>query len=494
MLLEKVVSDARDPSSALVDVEVDDGHIVQSVRPSEASAETPPRLLLPPLCHPHIHLDKAYILTCNNDGSPQHPDYSDLCPTSGSFQEALANTSKAKERYTPEDLYLRGSQLLATSYSQGVTSMRAFVEVDHVTGTLPLEAAVRLKKDFSHLIEVQICVFAQDPIFSTTHGDENRAVIEDALARYAQSYGAIGTTPYVETSREAALSNIEWAINMALEHGVHLDFHLDYTLEPPSSVPSQKPLVYSVLDLLTKSHWKWATPLAKTIVLGHCTQHSVLDDDARKTLVRAVLNTLLPIHFVGLPTSDIFMMGRPDDSSKSSHHRPRGTLQIPSLIKDFGIQACIGVNNVGNAFTPYGTGDPLQLASWAVGIYQVGTAKDAELLYECVSQGARSAIGLLYGNRIGPIDKGDHIGGMLLLGNQRAMKLPDGPRSTLTVAPRWRLSLRDVVWDPPESSLRAVLGGQYYPDFPEPHVTTEMMITWYLSADEDAPFEMPWSR
>ncbi|KAI0798355.1 hypothetical protein GGR55DRAFT_557190 [Xylaria sp. FL0064] len=455
MILENVVSDARDHSAARWDIELQDGH-VQSIRPSESSSDTPPQLLLPPLCHPHIHLDKAYILTCNNGASSRHPDYSDLCPSSGSFHEALANTSQAKERYTPDDLYLRGSQLLATSYTQGVTSMRAFVELDHVTGILPLTIAIRLKKDFAHLLELQICPFAQDPIFSTIHSDANRATIEDALAEFTPWIGALGTTPYVETSREASLSNIRWAITRALKHHLHLDFHLDYTLELPS--PAQRPLTYSVIELLKEHDWTQITDNSKTIVLGHCTQLSMLDNAERETLAELTIASKLPIHFVGLPTSDLYMMGQPGSTSSSSHNRPRGTIHVPSMIQELGLSACLGVNNVGNAFTPFGTGDPLQLASWAVGIYQAGTVKEARLLYACVSNRGRQAIGLEDDALYGPIHEGQKLRGWLRLRNQLAVELPGGPgQSSMSISPRYRLSLKDVVWDPPEVNLRSVV-------------------------------------
>jgi hypothetical protein len=97
-LLESVVSDPRAHAAPLWDLEVRDGY-VQSIRPA-ANPDAPPQLLLPPLCHPHIHLDKAYILTCNHRHSPALPDYSDLCPSTGSFEEALSYTARAKERYT----------------------------------------------------------------------------------------------------------------------------------------------------------------------------------------------------------------------------------------------------------------------------------------------------------------------------------------------------------------------------------------------------------
>ena len=72
------------------------------------------------------------------------------------------------------------------------------------------------------------------------------------------------------------------------------------------------------------------------------------------------------------------MMGRPSKESGGGE-RPRGTLQILQMVER-GFSAAIGINNVGNAFTPYGSCDPLALASFAVGTYQAGTKRDAEIL------------------------------------------------------------------------------------------------------------------
>lgn len=134
------------------------------------------------------------------------------------------------------------------------------------------------------------------------------------------------------------------------------------------------------------------------------------------------------------------------------------------MIKNYGLDACIGVNNVGNAFTPYGDGDPLQLACWGVGIYHAGTVADAELLYDCVSGRARRAIGLghLYDEDNGIVAKDAPGHGVplpgLLIQNLESMVLPGGDDdSKLKVPARQRLSIKDVVWDPPENSLRKIV-------------------------------------
>lgn len=104
------------------------------------------------------------------------------------------------------------------------------------------------------------------------------------------------------------------------------------------------------------------------------------------------------------------MMGRPGDGDDGCGQRVRGTLQVPRMIKEYKINACIGINNVGNAFTPQGSCDPLSISSLGVGLYQAGTQRDAEILYvrsllfhsccclltldqECVSTRAVAAIG-----------------------------------------------------------------------------------------------------
>lgn len=63
--------------------------------------------------------------------------------------------------------------------------------------------------------------------------------------------------------------------------------------------------------------------------------------------------------------------------------RYRGTLHIPEMIEEYGLQAAVAVNNVGNAFTPQGNCDPLSIASLGVGLYSRGTLTDMDLLFVC---------------------------------------------------------------------------------------------------------------
>lgn len=62
--------------------------------------------------------------------------------------------------------------------------MRTFVEVDQGVELKCLEAGLALKEEFLGRCYVQICVFAQDPIFSYEDGGEAmKRLLEVAIAK-----------------------------------------------------------------------------------------------------------------------------------------------------------------------------------------------------------------------------------------------------------------------------------------------------------------------
>ena len=334
-------------------------------------------LLAPSLCHPHIHIDKAYLLS--------HPKYAHLQIEKGDFQEAMDLTGKAKAHFEHDDLLERGQRLVDESVAAGVTHMRAFVEVDAGVKLKCLKAGLELQKRAAEAgtCKIQICAFAQLPLFSSSAGDEDGMVIRELMQTAASTHGvaAIGSTPYVESDREKMKRNVDWMIALSVERNLHLDFHLDYNLD--SSI---EPLVWYVVQALKDAQWKNRTS-KRTIVLGHCSRLTLFSFKEWEKLATEIRSAQLPLSFVGLPTSDLFMM------RTGKQPEVRGSLNVPELIKKHGLNACIGVNNIGNAFTPQGSCDPLSLACQGVGIYQTGTKRDTEILFECVSTRAKEAIG-----------------------------------------------------------------------------------------------------
>ena len=242
------------------------GNNISSIKPHDPQSFTPSSnpqvlnghncLLAPSLCHPHIHLDKCFLL---ND-----PKYSDLVIEDGDFAEALSLTSQAKSRFDHDDLLRRGGWLIEESISAGVTCIRAFVEVDATVQFKCLDAGLMLRDRYRQACHIQICVFAQDPLFSGGNAAENQRLIEEAVQR--EGVEAVGSTPYVEADEARARDNIEWVIGRAKLYRKHLDLHLDYHLDA-----SQDPMVDFVTGRLHDMRWTSSTN-HQTIVLGHCTR------------------------------------------------------------------------------------------------------------------------------------------------------------------------------------------------------------------------------
>lgn len=427
--LNKIVSvrlPNKDPST-LWDVSIDQGRIsaidshntvTEDNQPSPGVLHGASRLLAPSLCHAHIHLDKCFLL--------QDPKFSDLQIESGDFQEAMNLTGQAKARFEEEDLLRRGRQLIEESIHYGVTCMRAFVEIDDTVQFKCLDAGLQLKEEFKERCDVQICAFAQLPLFSGNDGgQETRRLMKAAAARSAVD--VLGSTPYVEQDETKSKMNVKWIARLAISHGKHLDLHLDYFLEE-----SKQPLIFSALNIIKERNW--SINQGKTIVFGHCTRLIRFGKEEWHQLKQEIHD--LPISFIGLPTSDLFMM--------RAQENLRGTLPILRLIKEFGFDAAIAVNNIGNAFTPQGNCDPLSIASLGVGLYQAGTKKDSQILYETVSSRAKKSIGF----KSTSMD--------LEVGEPADLVLFDSPEAGW----RCRKSVTEVIYDPTLCRRQTIRAGK----------------------------------
>lgn len=129
---------------------------------------------------------------------------------------------EAKARFEHDDLMERGRTLIEESIGFGVTHMRAFVEVDLGVKLKCLEAGLALKEEFKDRCYIQICVFAQDPIFSyPDHGRAMMRLLDSAVSR--PGVEAFGSTPYVEKDGkfERQIRNIEY-VSCPVHHQPHV--------------------------------------------------------------------------------------------------------------------------------------------------------------------------------------------------------------------------------------------------------------------------------
>jgi hypothetical protein len=216
---------------------------------------------------------------------------------------------------------------------------------------------------------VTVAVFAQDPLFPTADSQEageNLSLLVDAASRLGVS--AIGSAPYVEPADNHARSNIRHILDLACKHHLHADFHLDYHLDS-----SRQILINELIAQLRGIQEGW--PEDRVVTVGHATALSLLSDEQWNVLAQSISTLPMRVTLVGLPQSDLYMMGR--------GFKPpvRGTLPIPRLAKEHNdLIIAMAVNNVQNAFTPQGNCDPLGLLPLAVAVFQAATFEDCATL------------------------------------------------------------------------------------------------------------------
>ncbi|KAI0917344.1 hypothetical protein AcW1_007440 [Taiwanofungus camphoratus] len=261
--------------------------------------------------------------------------------------------------------------------------MRAHVEVDEIVGMSCLDVGLKLREEFKEVCEVQIAAFAQDPLFASAYDDPSRnfRLLHDASKRAGVQ--AVGSAPYVESSTEHAKRNIMMIFDLAYEAGLHVDFHLDYNLDPAS-----EPLIWHVLEEVRERMHVGRWNCGQHVCVGHATRLTLFSTQEWTRFSKVVRDNKLPITLVGLPPSDMYMMG------KNLARAPRSTLDIPRLSREFGLKVGMAINNIGNAFTPQGPVDPLALCPLGVAVFQAGIQRDCRSLIEAVTLNAKTAIGL----------------------------------------------------------------------------------------------------
>lgn len=366
-MLELLIQGARIPQEErLVDVGVEGGSIVY-LAPSGAyaseAAETvwaEGKLLLPGLVEPHIHLDKAHLL-------PR------MGREASSLREAIRITAQMKAGFTKEDMKERSLAVLRQAVSNGVTHMRCHAEVDPILGLSGFETAMELKEEMQRFLDLQVVVFPQEGIFQS-HGTEE--LMEEALR---QGGDVVGGVPYQDSDADR---HIDFVFRLADRFGVPADFHADFSDNPEDRT------------ILTIADRTIAYGMQGHVAAGHVTSlGSMKYDDACRAAERVAE---AGISVMSLPATDLFINGRGDPEKQR-----RGLTPV-RLLQDRGVNVAVGVNNVRNAFTPFGKADPLEVA-WLLAVTSyMGGKEDMERLIGMLTTGAARALGLRnYGMRVG---------------------------------------------------------------------------------------------
>lgn len=318
------------------------------------------RVLIPGLIESHLHLEKAYVM----DRKPNK---------SGTLKEAISVTAALKPTFSREDIEARARRALKQLIIYGSTCVRAHAEFDPSQGFTGLDTVLDLKKEYADRIDIQVVAFPQEGILKVPGTD---AMMAEALQKGADVVGAI---PYNDTNAE---DHIDWVFKLAKDYDKDIDFHQDFSDNADSM--SIEYLARKTIDEQYEGR----------VSVGHLTALGAVKPQLRDQIISLLRDAGISV--MALPATDMHLGGREDTFNV------RRTITPVRALRDGGVNVCLATNNIRNAFTPYGTGDLLQIAALALPACHLGGADDQPTVLPMLTTNPARALRLKdYGIEIG---------------------------------------------------------------------------------------------
>ena len=338
------VADGTDEPA--VDIGIEGGRIVAIAPNLAADGETIDaggRLVTPGFVETHIHLDKSCILDrCNSQR--------------GDLAEAIDEVAKAKQAFTPEDVYERAERTLEKCILNGTTHMRTHLEVDPVIGLRSLEGILPLVQEYKWAIDIEICIFPQEGLLNNPGTDEL------IVAGLEGGGSVVGAAPYTDNDPHGQIDRI---FEIARQFDIDIDMHLDFG-------PDGSDLDLDYVCQLTDEFG-----YGGRVAIGHATKLSAVEPERLAEKARRLASAGVAVTV--LPATDLFLMGRHQD-----HSMMRGVAAAHRLLHE-GVNCSLSSNNVLNPFTPFGDCSLVRMANLYANVCHVGARSDIEECFEMIT-------------------------------------------------------------------------------------------------------------
>ncbi|AKE61778.1 amidohydrolase family protein [Citrobacter farmeri] len=350
--------------SPRVDVAIKNGKIAEIApsisAPAKQEVQGNGNVLLPGFVESHLHLEKAFIMNRKANRS-------------GTLKEAIAVTAALKPTFTREDILERSTQVLRALVQAGSTHVRAHAEFDPSQGFTGFDVVLELRDKFKDIIDIQVVAFPQEGILKL---DGMKEMMVEAMKKGADVVGGI---PYNDLP---ANEHIDYVFKLAKEFDKDLDFHQDFADNADN------------MTIEYLAHKTIQEGYQGRVSVGHLTSLAAVDPTKRDEIIELIRSAGISV--MCLPATDLHMGARND-----THNVRRAVTPLRAL-RDGGVNVCLATNNIRNAFTPYGSGDLLDIAQLALPACHLGGADDQSTVISMLTTNPARALGLKsYGLEVG---------------------------------------------------------------------------------------------
>lgn len=330
----------------IVDVTIDGATVVDVAHASAAplgagDLDLAGWLLLAAPADPHTHLDKAL-------------SWDAIRPPSGDLETAIASWKAHLARTSEAEIRERAMRAIARYLANGTTAIRSHVDIpSEGDPTLGVRAVATAREAYAGLVDIQIVALAARDI------EPGR--VEAALAAGAD---LVGGAPHLAADEEADLARL---LDIAERHAVGVDMHADEALGHGET-----------LRLLAERTGGWSQPRTAS----HCVRLAMLEPAVLEPLLEQV--AAAGVGIVANPITNLYLQGwdRPVAT-------PRGIAPIARM-REAGIVAAAGGDNVRDPFNPVGRADAFETAMLLVAAAHL----PIDAAWEAVTDSARAVMGL----------------------------------------------------------------------------------------------------
>lgn len=311
------------------------------------------KLVVPPYCDPHIHLD--YVFTAFNPAAENK---------TGSLFEGIQRWSETKGTLTIEEIKTRAKIAMKKEILAGVQHIRTHVDVTDPNLTA-LKAMLELRTEVQDTCDLQIIAFPQEGMYAYKGGEE---LVEEALKMGADLVGAI---PHFEFTREDGVRSVKKAFELAIKYNKMVDIHCDETDDDHSRF----------IEVLATEAYR--NDMGHLATASHTCAMSSYNNAYAYKLFK--LLGLSKVNFIACPTENIHLQGRFDN-----HPKRRGLTRVKEL-HDAGINVCFAQDSISDPWYPVGNGNLMNILDAGIHIAQMMSLPEIENSLDLITiNGART--------------------------------------------------------------------------------------------------------
>ncbi len=334
-------------------VAVQDGRIsavaAQLQAPAHQTVDAGGRLLSPPFCDPHFHLDSALTY-----GQPRVNE-------SGTLLEGIALWGELKPGLTVDDIVQRALAYCDWAVARGLLAIRSHVDTSR-PDLLAVRALLEVQRRVAPWLELQLVAFPQDGVLRSPGGVDN---LERALDLGVEVVGGI---PHFERTMGQGAASVKLLCEIAAARGKLVDLHCDETDDPLSR------------HIETLAFEAQRLGLQGRVNGSHCTSMHGMDNDYASKLIPLIAESGVSI--VANPLINITLQGRHD-----TYPKRRGMTRVPELMAA-GVTVAFGHDCVMDPWYGMGSGDMLEVAHMGLHVAQMTSRQGMRACYDAVTTNA----------------------------------------------------------------------------------------------------------